>query len=113
MHEMSLAESVLRIIEDEARTHGLRRVRSVTLEIGKLAAVEPDAMRFAFSAVTHDTLAEGAMLELREIPGEGRCGACGAAVRMDDPLALCPQCGSGSVLVTGGDRMRVVELEAE
>ena len=113
MHEMSLAESVLRIIEDEARAHGLHRVRGVTLEIGKLAAVEPEAMRFAFTAVTQDTLAEGAGLTLREIPGEGRCAACGAAVQMEDALALCPQCGSGAVLVTGGDRMRIVELEAE
>ncbi len=113
MHEMSLAESVLRIIEDEARSHQLQRVRGVTLEIGKLAAVEPEAMRFAFTAVTQDTLAEGAKLTLLEIPGEGHCAACGAAVRMDDALALCPQCGSGSVLVTGGDRMRIVELEAE
>ncbi len=113
MHEMSLAESVLRIIEDEARAHRLHRVRSVTLEIGKLAAVEPEAMRFAFTAVTRDTLAEGATLELNEIPGAGCCARCGATVEMDEPLALCPQCGSGAVLVTGGDRMRVVELEAE
>ena len=113
MHEMSLAENVLRIIEDEARAHQLRRVRSVTLEIGKLAAVEPEAMRFAFTAVTLDTLAQGARLELLEVPGEGRCADCSAQVVMDEPLALCPQCGSGAVLVTGGDRMRVVELEAE
>lgn len=113
MHEMSLAESVLRIIEDEAHSHQLQRVHGVTLEIGKLAAVEPEAMRFAFAAVTRDTLAEDATLTLLEIAGEGRCAACGMAVQMDDALALCPKCGSGSVLVTGGDRMRIVELEAE
>ena len=40
MHEMSLAESMLQIIEDAARTQKFRRVRSVVLEIGALAAVE-------------------------------------------------------------------------
>jgi hydrogenase nickel incorporation protein HypA/HybF len=113
MHEMSLAESVLRIIEDEAQAQHFRRVRSVTLEIGKLAAVEPDAMRFAFGAVMRDTVADGARLELVEIPGLGSCADCGAAVQMDDALALCAQCGSGRVHVTGGDRMRVLELEVE
>jgi hydrogenase nickel incorporation protein HypA/HybF len=113
MHEMSLAESVLRIIEDEARAQQLRRVHSVTLEIGRLAAVEPEAMRFAFDAVMRDTLAQGARLELVETPGYGCCADCGATVEMDEPLALCPQCGSGRVHVTGGDRMRVLELEAE
>jgi hydrogenase nickel incorporation protein HypA/HybF len=113
MHEMSLAESVLRIIEDEARAQSLRRVHSVTLEIGRLAAVEPEAMRFAFAAVMRDTLADGAQLEMVEIPGQGVCADCGATVEMDEPLALCPQCGSGRVHVTGGNRIRVLELEAE
>lgn len=113
MHEMSLAESVLRIIEDEAQAQHFRRVRSVTLEIGKLAAVEPEAMRFAFAAVIRDTLAAGALLQLIETAGQGCCADCGATVQMDEPLALCPQCGSGRVHVTGGDRMRVLELEVE
>lgn len=113
MHELSLAESVMRIIEEEARAQNFQRVRSVTLEVGKLAAVEPAAMRFAFAAVTRDTLAEGARLELIEISGQGCCADCAATVEMDEILALCPQCGSGRVRVTGGDRMRVLELEAE
>jgi len=113
MHELSLAENVMRIIEDEAIAQQFRRVRSVTLEVGKLAAVEPEAMRFAFAAVTRDTLAHGARLELIEIPGQGCCADCAATVAMDEILALCPQCGSGRVRVTGGDRMRVLELEAE
>jgi len=113
MHELSLAESIMRIIEDEAIKQQFRRVRSVTLEIGKLAAVEPEAMRFAFDAVTRNTLADGAQLELIETPGQGRCADCTATVAMNEVLALCPQCGSGRVHVIGGDRMRVVELETE
>ena len=113
MHEMSLAESVLRIIEDEAQAQQFSRVRSVTLEIGRLAAVEAEAMRFAFGAVMRNTVAEGARLVLMDIPGQGSCADCGATVLMDEPLALCAQCGSGRVHVTGGDRMRVLELEVE
>ena len=113
MHEMSLAENVLQIIEDASRTQQFRRVRTVVLEIGALAAVEPEAMRFAFDAVMRGTLADGARLELIEITGQGRCADCAAMVEMDEPLALCPQCGSGRVRVTGGDRMRVLEMEAE
>jgi hydrogenase nickel incorporation protein HypA/HybF len=113
MHEMSLAESILNIIEDEAQAQQFRRVLGVRLEIGKLAAVEPEAMRFAFAAVMRDTLAADARLELVETAGQGCCADCGAIVQMDEPLALCPQCGSGRVHVTGGDRMRVLDLEVE
>ena len=37
MHEMSLAEGVLQIIEDSAKSQNFSRVKTVWLEIGKLA----------------------------------------------------------------------------
>ena len=113
MHEMSLAENVLQIIEESARTQKFRRVRTVVLEIGQLAAVEPEAMRFCFDAVTGGSIAEGALLEIIEIPGEGRCDTCGEAVAMQEPYGLCPACGSPHLQVVAGDRMRVKNLEVE
>ena len=50
MHEMSLAMGILQIVEEAAREQRFGRVRSVWLEIGDLAAVEADAMRFCFDA---------------------------------------------------------------
>jgi hydrogenase nickel incorporation protein HypA/HybF len=64
MHEVTLAENVLQIVEDAARREGLRRVHAVWLEIGQIASVEPDAMRFCFDAVARDSVAEGARLEI-------------------------------------------------
>ncbi|MDD2721088.1 MAG: hydrogenase maturation nickel metallochaperone HypA [Gallionella sp.] len=113
MHEMSLAESVLEIIEDSARAQDFRRVRRVVLEIGELAAVEPDAMRFCFDAVMRGTLAEGAELQIVETPGAGRCGQCGATVAMQERYGLCPDCGSAALQVTVGERMRVQDLLVE
>lgn len=113
MHEMSLAESVLQIIEEAARTQNFRRVRTVVLEIGQLAAVEPEAMRFCFDAVTNGSLAEGARLEIIEIPGEGRCDSCGKRMAMEEPYGLCPECGSPRLQVVAGGRMRVKNLEVE
>jgi len=109
---MSLAESVLQIVEDTVRAQQCGRVRTVVLEIGALAAVEPEAMRFCFDAVTRGTIAEGARLDILELPGAGWCQACGKAVALQDQFALCPAC-SGPVRITGGSEMRVKELEVE
>ena len=46
MHEMALCRGVVRIIEEQAKTHAYTRVKTVRLEIGPLAAVEPEALRF-------------------------------------------------------------------
>src|SRR5262245_52814601 len=80
VHEMSLALGVMQIVEDAARSQGFGQVLSVRLEIGQLAAVEPEALRFCFDAVARDTVAQGATLEILETPGSGWCAQCDATV---------------------------------
>jgi hydrogenase nickel incorporation protein HypA/HybF len=113
MHEMSLAEGVLKIVEDAARAQGLARVTEVRLEIGKLSAVEPEALRFCLGLVFKDSLAAQATIELIESPGRGVCLDCHAEVEVTALFDPCPRCGSTAVQVTGGREMRVKDLLAE
>ena len=113
MHEMSLAEGILQLLEDAARRENARRVSAVFLEIGQLASVEVESLRFCFDAVVKDSIAEGARLEIVETPGTGWCLDCSQSVPMSDKLSACPRCGSFRVQVTGGTEMRVKELEIE
>ncbi len=113
MHELSLAQSVLEIIEESAQVQCFNRVRSVILEIGKLSSVDPDAMRFCFDAAMKGSLAEGARLDIVEMPGQGWCARCAREVTVVALYEPCPYCGDFQVRVTGGDAMRVKELEVE
>ena len=113
MHEMALASSVLQIVEDTARRHGAPRVSAVRLEIGRLSHVEPEALRFSFDVVTRDSLADGARLEIVATDGTAWCMRCSVSValeRLGDP---CPCCGSYQLQVTGGDDMRVKDIEIQ
>lgn len=113
MHEMSLAESVREIVEETARANGARRVAAVRLEIGKLAQVEVEAMRFAFEVVRRGSLAEDARLDIVEADGTAWCMQCSSAVVITQRGEPCPQCQSFQLQVTGGDRMRVMDIEIE
>lgn len=113
MHEMSLAGSVLRIVEAAAGRENARRIRRVTLEIGRLAAIEPRALAFALELASRDTLAEGAHFELIEIGGSGRCGSCGHEAPMTTGYERCPQCGEGPLRIVRGDEMRVRDIEVD
>ena len=113
MHEMSLAESVLQIIEDTARKQGYTRVKTVWLEIGQLACVEQESLRFCFDVVMRDSVAHQARLEIIEIAGQGRCAKCSVEMPIAGLYQACPNCGSYEIQVTGGDEMRVKELEVE
>ncbi len=111
MHEMSLAEGVLNVIQDAAQSKGFSRVTTVWLEIGRLAAVEPDALRFSFDAVKRGTIADSARIEIVDVPGQAWCMKCGDTVTIDERGAACPACGSYQLQVSGGEDLRVKELE--
>jgi hydrogenase nickel incorporation protein HypA/HybF len=113
MHEMSLAEGVLQLVEDTAVREQATRVKTVVLEIGRLSSVEPAALSFCFEAVTHGSIAQGAALEIVDVPGAGWCMQCAENVPMSELYGACPQCGSHQVQPTGGTEMRVREIEIE
>lgn len=113
MHEMSLAENVREIIEEAGREQGFARVVSVRLEIGKLSSVEPEAMRFCFDAAMAGSIAEGAGLEIVETSGQGHCDDCGRDMGIESLYEACPHCGGYRIRVTGGDAMRIMDLEVE
>jgi len=113
MHEMSLAEGVLQIVEDTARRENARRVKRVVLEIGGLSSVEPEALKFCFEAVSNGSIAQGAGLEIIAVPGAGWCMLCAETVPMQERYDVCPQCGSHQLEATGGTEMRVKEIEIE
>ena len=107
MHELGLAQQVVEIC---AAASGGDRITRIVLEIGRLSAVLPDAMRFCFDAVTEGTVAEGAVLEIVEIPGLGRCRACGRETEVDRPFARC-ECGETDFEWLAGDELRIKAME--
>lgn len=111
MHEMSLCEGILQVLEDESGKQGFDRVKQVWLEIGRLAGVEVEALRFSFDVVVHGTLADGAKLSIIDVPGVAWCLQCAETVAIEQRFDACPQCGSYQLQVTGGDQMRIKELE--
>jgi len=76
MHELSIMESALDLALDQAQKAGATRVHVVRLRIGTLSGVVPEALQFAFEALTPGTLAEGAALDIENIPAKFWCSAC-------------------------------------
>lgn len=113
MHEMSLAEGILQIVEDTAAQQGFTRVKDIRLEIGALSGVEVEALSFCMDVVLKGSVAEGARVELERLPGQGYCLGCGETVAIQALYDACPKCGSYQVQATGGTEMRVKDLLVE
>lgn len=113
MHEMALAEGILQVVEDAVDGRDVQRVTEIRLEIGALAGVELEALRFCLDVVLSGSLAEGAQLDLDLLPGVGWCLACGEQVTISAFFDACPLCGGYQVQATGGTEMRVKEIRVD
>lgn len=111
MHELSLAESMVQLIEQTQQREFFRWVRVVHLDVGELACVEPRALEFAFTSASAGTCAEGAILALRYVPGEGVCTGCGARAAMPTLHECCPVCQAHSLMAVAGTQMQLRDLD--
>ena len=109
MHELAITRSILDLVAQAARG---RRVRRVTLEIGELSGVVPDAIEFCFPEVAHGTIAAGAELEIRRIAARARCAECGGEFATPSLITPC-RCGSMQFARLTGEELNVKSLEVE
>lgn len=113
MHEMSLCEGIVQLLEQEAARQSFHKVNRVRLEVGALAGVEIAALRFGFDVVTRGTLADGAELDIFEQPALAWCLRCMQLVSVQQRYDPCPECGGYQLQVTQGESLKVKDLEVE
>lgn len=113
MHELSLAERAMAIVEKTAAQAGARRITRVRLRVGALAHVEADTLVYCCEMVAASGLAAGAVIECEREAGRVWCETCACEQplsRIGDP---CPVCGGYALQVRDGDRLSVVDIGIE
>jgi hydrogenase nickel incorporation protein HypA/HybF len=113
MHEVALAQGIVDIVTAQAVQQRFERAKVVHVELGDLSNVVPEALVFGFESASRGTAAEGARLDLIRCAGKGWCMDCSSEIEVRERVALCPKCGSVKWIVTGGEQMRVTELEVD
>ncbi len=113
MHELSIMDSALNLALDQAQKAGANRVFAIRLRIGTLSGVVPEALQFAFEALAPGTLADGAALQIEQVPALYWCAACTREFQSDDLFAECPGCHRPSGDLRAGREMELASLEIE
>lgn len=102
MHELAIAQQIVRAVLAEMDRRGASAVRSIELEIGQLEGLESEGLRKAFEAEAGGTALEGTILNVSVSPARGYCPACGTPKKFelpagqhgDVPTIICPDCGA-------------------
>ena len=127
MHEFSVATDIIENAIEEAKKHNATRIKKITLEIGKLAMINPDQMKFALELLSGETIAEGADIILKVLPLRVKCAKKHINeideldIEKDDLYARlytianelrCPEC-NGKVKIIGGRECTLKRIVAE
>lgn len=113
MHELSIAQSLLDIIDKEIAPYGKAHVIGVRLRVGSFSGIVPDALRFAFEVLSKEGSAYGAALEIEIVPLRIRCNTCKEVFSAEDPFMICPRCEGFDVEMISGKELEIKELEIE
>jgi hydrogenase nickel incorporation protein HypA/HybF len=110
MHELSIAQSIVELAEEQARRQQASAIEEIEIEIGRLAGVEIQTLTFALESAVKDTMLEKAHIVRHDIDGEGRCGDCGACFKTEALFSPCPRCSSYAVRLLKGKELRVKSI---
>ena len=113
MHELSITQSLLEIVNQEVAKHAISRVTAVKLKVGKLRAIQPTSLTFCFELLTKDTPVEGAELLLDIVPVRGKCLECGELFDVDGLLFACPKCSGRNIETISGREFYIEEIQGD
>ena len=113
MHEFSLAQNVVEIVEEAVTSHNASRATLVVIEIGKLSGVEIEAFKTAMEALQPGTLMEGAEIDYDIKEGLAKCQKCGSSFSANNLFTPCPDCGTYHSDIVQGKELLVKSLTAE
>jgi hydrogenase nickel incorporation protein HypA/HybF len=113
MHELSVASSLLDLVERHAGAHHARRIVRVSVRIGAQSGVEPELLRSAWDLVSERSAAAGAALALETVPVRWECPRCGDAPAPGTALR-CARCDVPAALASGLELvLDRIELEVD
>ena len=113
MHEFGIATEIVNVVKETVESRPVKRLISVTVEVGQLAMVNPEQLKFSFEMITEGGPFEGVEMRVETLPAVAKC-KCGFEGALGDEDYVCPKCGGMYELLQGrGISIKNLEVELE
>jgi hydrogenase nickel incorporation protein HypA/HybF len=112
MHELSIALSILDVVEEECERRGNAPVAAVHLKLGPLSGVVKEPLLAAFELAREGTPLQSCELVIEEVPIVVHCPACGVERTVISMQQMCcPICATPTPDVIRGRELEVTAME--
>jgi hydrogenase nickel incorporation protein HypA/HybF len=113
MHELSVAQNIIEIIQQSVPKAEWNHVTAVRVKIGAVAGIVPDSLKFSFQAIASESEFSNVDLITECIPFRVHCCACNTDSENEDGFAICGECGSNDIKIISGTELQIKEIELE
>jgi hydrogenase nickel incorporation protein HypA/HybF len=118
MHELSLADGMLKTVIDAAQKEKAKKIKSIKLEMGEILLVNTEQLTFCFDIISKGTIAEGAKLDITFLKPRVHCNKCSKEFNIrsenDFPiLQMVCECGSNDVTILSGREFNIKSIKIE
>jgi hydrogenase nickel incorporation protein HypA/HybF len=113
MHELAITQGLIDLVLEHAKKAGATKVLKINVIAGELSGFVDECMQFYYEQMSKDTIAEGAKLEFKRVPTQGRCRDCGHEFIIEDLNWICPQCQSNNIQLIKGMELFVESIEVD
>jgi len=110
MHELGLAEDVLRLLKEEAQKKSLPKIEFAKVLIGETLISDPPEFKDLFAMISAGSPAEGVRLEIEIVPLKAVCADCNKDFNPKNLRFDCPNCGSTNIKVASGREIVIKEI---
>lgn len=113
MHELSVAQNIIEIVEEHAVKMKADHVTEIVLDIGAVSGVIPENLEFAWEVSSKNTIVEGAVLKINFIKAKAVCLECKKEFNLDDIYSMCEYCNSVKYEIIQGKELKVKSIKID
>jgi len=112
MHELSIALSIVDLVQEEMDSRGGVQIQAVHLKLGQLSGVVKEALLFSFELACEQTPLQGSKLVIEEVPVLVNCPNCRSHRPVRSLQCLCcAECGTPAYDIVEGREIFVTAVE--
>jgi len=113
MHELAITQSMFDIVLKQAEQAQAKKVTKINLVIGEMTGVVGDSVQFYLDFLTKNTIAEGAVVDIKMVPAQAQCLNCNRTFELKEFDWTCPYCQGKIINVIAGKELFVESIEVD